>query len=122
MRYRRLPLTLACFALALALEVAPASTAEPSYRCENCDGRVGPFNMEEPSDVIVKTAGGERRRLLNALGMVLVVNDRGGGPVFNFDERYIFLVADAQGQKAWVLNVKQRHPEPQASRLFRRYY
>jgi len=122
MRYRRLTLALASLALASALEIAPASTAEPTYRCENCDGPAGPFNMERPSDVIVQVENGERKRLLNALALVKIVNERGGGPVFNLDERYILAVVAADGQPAWVLNVKQRHPEPQASRTFRRYY
>jgi hypothetical protein len=41
---------------------------------------------------------------------------------FNLDQTYLQLVSLSDGRKLWVLNVRQRMPEPQASRTLRRYY
>ena len=78
--------------------------------------------MERPSDVVVVVADGQRKRVLNALGLVVVQNARDQRKVLNLDPAYLFLASLADGRKAWVLNVLQRHPEPQASRAIRRYY
>ena len=115
MRCRRLALSLGLCAILLtppAVEAATSDAKTPNYRCENCGGGVGPFNLERAGDVVV-LADGHRKRLLNA---------RDVRKVFNEDPTYLLLVSLADGQKAWVLNVRQRLPEPQASRAIRRYY
>jgi len=125
MRNSRLATTLGLCALLLApaIDADPSRASDSGYRCENCTGGSGAFN-EAPSDPLVRTADGQRQRLLNGQGgMGRIMNEAGRDTVFNLDQSYLLLVADASGQKAWVLNVAQRHPEPQASRLFyRRYY
>lgn len=99
-------------------EAATEETKQPNYRCENCTGGTGPFNAERGGDLVVK-ADGHKARLLNARGLEPAHK---GFQAFNVDATYIQLVSAADGKAAWVLNVRQRLPEPQASRGFRRYY
>jgi hypothetical protein len=121
MRYGRLASALSLCAALLAPPAADAASL--SYgRCENCGGGAAAFNMERPSDVVGVVADGQRKRVLNALGLVVVQNARDPRRVLNQDPAYLFLASLADGRKAWVLNVLQRHPEPQASRAIRRYY
>jgi hypothetical protein len=98
---------------AILLALPPATAA--TYPCENCSAGVGPYNIERSTDKVVVVAG-HRQRLLNASGV------SGNSSVLNHDDRYILPVVLAQGQQAWALNIRQRHPEPQASRTLRRYY
>lgn len=106
----------------LAFSGAEASTAAPhNYRCENCGGGAGPFNAVLPSD-LVATVDGQRTRVLNSFALVSVQNRRDDRRVLNHDPGYLFLATLQGGQQAWILNVLQRHPEPQASRSIRRYY
>ena len=120
MMFGRMASAISVCAALLAPAALEAATAEeskqPKFRCENCSGGPGPFNVG--SDVIVKVDG-KKQRLLNARGLE---KGQKGFQAFNFDPAYIQLVAAWDGQAAWVLNVRQRMPEPQASRAFRRYY
>ena len=103
----------------LAAEAATAEAAKtPKYRCENCAGGPGPFNAERATDLVVKV-NGHRQRLLNARGLEKVHKSF---QAFNLDATYLQLVTMADGHQGWVLNVRQRMPEPQASRAIRRYY
>lgn len=119
MGFGRLASAVSVCAALLAPSAAEAATGEPkvNYRCENCSGGPGPFNGDRAGDVVVKVDG-HRQRLLNARGL-----EKGNAKqAFNVDTTYIQLVSAADGQAAWVLNVRQRMPEPQASRTIRRYY
>jgi len=101
-------------------EAATGETKQSNFPCENCAGGAGPFNAERGTDLLVKADGGHQQRLLNARGL-----EKGhkGYQAFNLDPTYLQLVTAADGHKSWVLNVRQRMPEPQASRtLGRRYY
>jgi hypothetical protein len=102
-----------------ALEAATAEDSkQPNFRCENCSGGPGPFNGDRSTDVVVKVDG-HKQRLLNARGLEKA---KKGFQAFNVDPAYLELVSAWDGKAAWVLNVRQRMPEPQASRTLRRYY
>jgi hypothetical protein len=100
-------------------EAATGESKQPNFPCENCAGGPGPFNGDRATDLLVKADGGHRQRLLNARGLEKAHK---GYVAFNLDQTYLQLVSLSDGRKLWVLNVRQRMPEPQASRTLRRYY